>query len=112
MPVYAEPPVSWKKLGWLCRKSSVTPAGDRAATECKLPRIVIQTAKRFEWRGCPIRYTVSRVRTRCPVRDKADHISRTHKKGDRARPREHVGECSPTRVTSPCPERISAERRL
>jgi hypothetical protein len=40
--------------------------------------------------------------TRCPVRDKADHISRTHKKGDCAR--EHLAERSPNRLPPPCPE--------
>ena len=78
-----------EKLGWLCRKSSVTPAGDRAATKWRLPRIVIQPAKQSGWRGCP-------------VRDKADHI-RTHKKGDRARTREHEGEQQQRRVISVCP---------
>ena len=40
-----------ERLGWLCRKSSVTAAGDRAATEWKLPRIVIQTSETVRVEG-------------------------------------------------------------
>ena len=84
-----------ERLGWLHRKASLTPAGDCAATEWTLPRIVIRTSETVRLEGGPIRDTVSRVRTRCPVRDKADHISRPHKKGDRARTPEHKAEHSP-----------------
>ncbi len=98
-----------EKLGWLGRKASITPAGDCAATEWMLPRIVIQTSETVRVEGCPIRDTVSRVRTRCPIRDKADHISRTHKKGDRARTREHKAENRLVHVFSVCP-RLSGFR--
>ena len=52
-----------EKLGWLHRKASLTPAGDCAATEWKLPRIVIQTSETVRLEGCPIRDTVSRRTT-------------------------------------------------
>jgi hypothetical protein len=87
-----------EKLGWLCRKSSMTPAGDRAATEWRLPRIVIQTSATVRVEG--VSYTGHGVSRK----DKADHISRTHKKGDRARAREHLSARSPSRVASHCPE--------
>ena len=98
-----------EKLGWLGRKASITPAGDCAATEWMLPQSSSRPAKRSAWRGCPIRDTVSRVRTRCPIRDKADHISRTHKKGDRARTREHEAEQRRRRALRFCP-RLSGFR--
>ena len=103
-----------EKLGWLHRKASLTPAGDCAATEWTLPRIVIQTSETvrlegvsYTGHGVPCKDTVS-------VRDKADHISRPHKKGDRARTREHKAE-QLVEVNAPAlsgAERISLERRL
>ena len=50
-----------EKLGWLRRKASVAPAGDCAATEWTLPRIVIQTSETVRVEG------VSCYRTRCPA---------------------------------------------
>ena len=40
-----------EKLGWLGRKASITPAGDCAATEWMLPRIVIQTSETVRVEG-------------------------------------------------------------
>jgi hypothetical protein len=55
-----------EELGWLCRKSSVTPAGDRAATEWRLPRIVIQTSETVRVQG--VSYTgQSRPHPRTPA---------------------------------------------
>jgi hypothetical protein len=89
-----------EKLGWLCRKSSVTPAGDRAATEWRLPRIVIQTSETVRVEG--VSYTGHGV----PRKDTVSRTgqSRTHKKGDRARTREQVAARSPSRLPPPCPE--------
>ena len=68
-------------LGWLCRKSCVTPSGDHAAAEWTLPRIVIQTSEtvRVEGvsntgHGVPRKDTVSytgQSRTRKKVRARA-----------------------------------------
>jgi hypothetical protein len=74
-----------EKLGWLCRKSSVTPAGDRAATEWRLPRIVIQTSETvrvegvsYTGHGVPRKDTVSRTGQSRP------HKQNTQEGGSRA----------------------------
>jgi hypothetical protein len=80
-------------LGWLHRKASITPAGDRAAAEWKLPRIVVQTSETVRVEG--VSYTGQ---------------SRPHKKGgSRAHARTRSG--TPTEAMSEA-ERISLERRL
>jgi hypothetical protein len=77
-------------LGWLHRKASLTPAGDCAATEWTLPRIVIRTSETVRLEGVSYTGHGARVRKRCPVRDKADHTRRgiAH-----ARPNALRGEC-------------------
>ena len=57
-----------EKLGWLHRKASLTPAGDCAATEWTLPRILIQTSETvrlegvsYTGHGVPCKDTVSRT---------------------------------------------------
>jgi len=57
-----------EELGWLQRKASVTPAGDCAATEWKLPRIVVQTSETvrvegvsYTGQGVPRKDTVPRT---------------------------------------------------
>ena len=96
-----------EKLGWLCRKSSVTPAGDRAATEWRLPRIVIQTSETvrvegvsYTGHGVPRKDTVSRTGQSRP------HKQNTQEGGiarARARARQHDH-----RADSPNPVRSRA----
>ena len=50
-----------EELGWLHRKASVTQAGDCAATEWKLPRIVIQSSETVRAGGGVL------YGTRCPA---------------------------------------------
>jgi hypothetical protein len=103
-----------EKLGWLCRRSSVTPAGDRAATEWKLPRIVIQTSEMVRAEG------VSCTGHGVPRKDTVSHTgqSRLHKQntqegGSRAHPRTQGGTVAePTSPSLSGAERISLERRL
>ena len=103
-----------ERLGWLCRKSSVTPAGDRAATEWKLPRIVIQTSETVRVEG--VSYTGHGV----PRKDTVSHTgqSRPHKQntqegGSRAHARARGGTIAePTSPALSGAERISLERRL
>ncbi|HEY5743007.1 MAG TPA: hypothetical protein VIS99_10750 [Terrimicrobiaceae bacterium] len=103
-----------QKLGWLCRKSSVTPVGDRAATERRLPRIVIQTSETVRVEG--VSYTGHGV----APKDTASHTgqSRPHKQTTQeGASRTHAQEGSgtivePTSPTLSVVERISRERRL
>ena len=103
-----------EKLGWLCRKSSVTPAGDRAATEWRLPRIVIQTSETvrlegvsYTGHGVPRKDTVSRTGQSRP------HKQNTQEGGSRTHARERSGTIAePTSPTLSAVERISLERRL
>ena len=103
-----------EELGWLHRKASVTPAGDCAATEWKLPRIVIQTSETvrlegvsYTGHGVPCKDTVSRTGQSRP------HKQNTQEGGSRAHA-EHEGR---TLSEANAPglsgsERISLERRL
>jgi hypothetical protein len=103
-----------EKLGWLCRKSSVTPAGDRAATEWRLPRIVIQTSETvrvegvsYTGHGVPRKDTVSRTGQSRP------HKQNTQEGGSRAHARTGSGaltKASDFNLSQA--ERISLERRL
>ena len=96
-----------EKLGWLHRKASLTPAGDCAATEWTLPRIVIQTSETvrlegvsYTGHGVPCKDTVSRTGQSRP------HKQTTQEGGSRAHARAQGrtlvrGECSrPVRVRS------------
>jgi hypothetical protein len=101
-----------EKLGWLCRKSSVTPAGDCDATEWKLPRIVIQTSETvrvegvsYTGHGVPRKDTVSRTGQSRP------HKQNTQEGGSRARTLSGAV-AEPTSPTLSGAERISLERRL
>jgi hypothetical protein len=97
-------------LGWLCRKSSVTPAGDRAATEWKLPRIVIQTSETVRVEG------VSNTGHGVPRKDTVSYTgqSRPHKQNTQeGQAREGGGTIAePTSPTLSRVERISLEKRL
>ena len=103
-----------EKLGWLHRKASLTPAGDCAATEWTLPRIVIRTSEtvRLEGVSCtghgvPCMDTVSRMGQSRP------HKQTTQEGGARARARAQSRTLS--EVNAPGlsgSERISLERRL
>ena len=103
-----------EKLGWLDRKASLTPAGDCAATEWKLPRIVIQTSETvrlegvsYTGHGVPCKDTVSRTGQSRP------HKQTTQEGGSRARDRAQGRTLS--EVNAPGlsgSERISLERRL
>jgi hypothetical protein len=103
-----------EKLGWLCRKSSVTPAGDRAATEWRLPRIVIQTSETvrvegvsYTGHGVPRKDTVSRTGQSRP------HKQNTQEGGSRAHARTRSGAATDASALSLSQsERISFERRL
>ena len=80
-----------EKLGWLHRKSSGTPAGDCAATEWKLPRIVIQSSETVRLEGVS-----------CTGQSRP-HKQNTQEGGSRA----HAGTRSRTsrkRVSPACPE--------
>ena len=90
-----------EKLGWLHRKSSGTPAGDCAATEWKLPRIVIQSSETVRLEGVS-----------CTGQSRP-HKQNTQEGGSRA----HAGTRSRTLAETSVPglsgvERISLERRL
>jgi hypothetical protein len=103
-----------EELGWLCRKSSVTPAGDRAATEWRLPRIVIQNSETvrvegvsYTGHGVPRKDTVSRTGQSRP------HKQNTQEGGSRARARTRRRTLAETGVPGLSGvERISLERRL
>ena len=103
-----------EKLGWLCRRSSVTPAGDHAATEWKLPRIVIQTSEMvrvegvsYTGHGVPRKDTVSRTGQSRP------HKQNTQEGGSRAHARTRCGAATaPSALSLSQAERISLERRL
>jgi hypothetical protein len=88
-----------EELGWLHRKASLTPAGDCAATEWTLPRIAIRTSETVRLER--VSYTGHGV----PCKDKADHISRPHKKGDRARTPPREAERPTSRIPWLCPKR-------
>jgi hypothetical protein len=103
-----------EKLGWLHRKASVTSAGDCAATEWKLPRIVIQTSETvrvegvsYTGHGVPPKDTVSRTGQSRP------HKQTTQEGGSHAHARAQGR--TPFKVNAPGlsgSERISLERRL
>ncbi len=97
-----------EELGWLHRKASVTPAGDCAATEWKLPRIVIQSSETVRVEGVSYaRDTVSRTGQSRP------HKQNTQEGGSRAHARTRRGAASETSALSLSQaERISFERRL
>jgi len=103
-----------EKLGWLCRKSPVTPAGDRAATEWRLPRIVIQTSETVRVEG--VSYTghgVSRKDTVSRTGQSRPHKQNTQKGGSRAGTRTPSGTVAePASPTLTGAERISLETRL
>jgi hypothetical protein len=90
-----------EELGWLHRKASVTPAGDCAATEWLVPRIVIQTSETVRLEG--VSYTGQ----------SRPHKQTTQEGGSRA----HARTRSVTFAEASGPtlfgaERISIERRL
>jgi hypothetical protein len=103
-----------EKLGWLRRKTSITPAGDCAATAWTLPRIIIQTSEtvRVEGvsntgHGVPRKDTVSNTGQSRP------HKQNTKEGGSRAYARAQGGEVTGARLLSLSEaERISMERRL
>jgi hypothetical protein len=102
-----------EKLGWLHRKASLTPAGDCAATEWTLPRIVIRTSETVRLEG--VSYTGHGV----PCKDTVSRTgqSRPHKQttqgGSRARARAQGGTLSGVNGYGLSgSERISLERRL
>jgi hypothetical protein len=103
-----------EKLGWLCRKSSVTPAGDCDATEWKLPRIVIQTSETvrvegvsYTGHGVPRKDTVSRTGQSRP------HKQNTQEGGSRADARTQLRKSAEVSALGLShAERISLERRL
>ena len=81
-----------EKLGWLHRKASLTPAGDCAATEWTLPRIVIRTSETvrlegvsYTGHGVPCKDTVSRTGQSRP------HKQNTQEGGSRAHARAQGG---------------------
>jgi hypothetical protein len=93
-----------EKLGWLCLKAAITPAGDCAATEWKLPRIIIQSSETvrvegvsYTGHGVPRKDTVSRTGQSRP------HKQNTQEGGSRAGTRTPSGTVvEPT--FPPCPE--------
>jgi hypothetical protein len=103
-----------EKLGWLCLKAAITPAGDCAATEWKLPRIIIQSSETvrvegvsYTGHGVPRKDTVSRTGQSRP------HKQNTQEGGSRAGTRTPSGTVvEPTFSTLSGAERISLERRL
>ena len=103
-----------EKLGWLCRKSSVTPAGDRAATEWRLPRIVIQTSEMVRVEG--VSYTghgVPRKDTVSWTGQSRPHKQNTQERGSRVYARPLSGTVADT--SSPTlsgAERISFEKAV
>ena len=81
-----------EKFGWLHRKASLTPAGDCAATEWTLPRIVIRTSETvrlegvsYTGHGVPRKDTVSRTGQSRP------HKQNTQEGGSRAHARTRSG---------------------
>jgi hypothetical protein len=103
-----------EKLGWLCRKSSVTPAGDRAATEWKLPRIVIQTSEMVRVEGVSCTgHGVPRKDTVSYTGQSRPHKQNTQEGGSRMHAREYGGTMAePTSPFLSGAERISLEKRL
>jgi hypothetical protein len=103
-----------EKLGWLYRKASLTPAGDCAATERTLPRIVIQTSETvrldgvsYTGHGVPCKDTVS-----CTGQSRP-HKQTTQEGGSRAHTRAQGRTLSEVNAPSLSDsERISLERRL
>jgi hypothetical protein len=103
-----------EKLGWLRRKASITPAGDCAATEWTLPRIVIQTSETvrvegvsYTGHGVPHKDTVSYTGQSRP------HKQNTQEGGSRAHARTRSRTATEVRAPSLSQaERISLERRL
>jgi hypothetical protein len=103
-----------EKLGWLHRKASLTLAGDCAATEWTLPRIVIRTSETvrlegvsYTGHGVPCKDTVSRTGQSRP------HKQNTQEGGSRARARAQGGTLSEVNGSGLSgSERISLERRL
>jgi hypothetical protein len=99
-----------EKLGWLRRKASVTPAGDCAATEWTLPRIVIQTSETVRVEGVSCTgHGVPRKDTVSYTGESRPHKQNTQEGGSRAHARTRSG--TPTEAMSEA-ERISLERRL
>jgi hypothetical protein len=99
-----------EELGWLHRKASVTQAGDCAATEWKLPRILIQTSETVRLEG--VSYTghgVPRMDTVSRTGQSRPHKQNTQEGGSRAHARTRGG--TPIDAMSQA-ERISLERRL
>jgi hypothetical protein len=101
MPAWVEHQANWRRLGWLRRKASVTPAGDCAATEWTLPRIVIQTSETVRVEG------VSRTGQSRP------HKQNTQEGGSRADARTQLRKSAEVSALGLShAERISLERRL
>jgi hypothetical protein len=99
-----------EEIGWLHRKSSLTAAGDCAATEWKLPRIVVQTSETVRVEG--VSYTghgVPRMGTVSRTGQSRPHKQNTQEGGSRAHARTRSG--TPIQAMSQA-ERISLERRL
>ena len=92
MPAYVEHRVNWRNLDGFTEKSSVTPAGDCAATEWKLPRIVIQTSETVRLEG--VSYTghgVPRMDTVSRTGQSRPHKQNTQEGGSRAHARTRSG---------------------
>ena len=112
MHAYAEHRV--EELGWLHRKASITPAGDCAATEWTLPRIVIRTSETvrlegvsYTGHGVPCKDTVSRTGQSRP------HKQNTQEGGSRTHARARSGTLTKVNASGLSgSERISLERRL
>ena len=99
-----------EELGWLHRKVSVTQAGDRAATEWKLPRIVVQTSETVRVEGVSSTgHGVPRMDTVSHTGQSRPHKQNTQEGGSRAHARTRSG--TPTEAMTEA-ERISLERRL
>jgi hypothetical protein len=103
-----------EKLGWLGRKASITPAGDCAATEWALPRMVIQTSETVRVEGVSnMGHGVPRKDTVSYTGQSRPHKQNTQEGGSRASARAQGGEPTGARLLSlPQAERISIERRL
>ena len=103
-----------EKLGWLSRKASITPAGDCAATEWTLPRIVIQTSETVRVEGVSnTGHGVPRKDTVSYTGQSRPHKQNTQERGSRAYARAQGGEVTGARLLSLSQaERISIERRL
>ena len=103
-----------ENLGWLHRKSSVTPAGDCAATEWKLPLIVIQSSETVRLEGVSrTGHGVPRMDTVSRTGQSRPHKQNTQEGGSRAHAGTRSRILAETSVSGLSgAERISLERRL